>query len=199
MPENFYVALLRRMIAVRQKDHECFRGRINPERTARPARVTIGADWENLAARAAERRVNVPAESAPRGNIRRRLHAGHQPDRFRFEKPRSIQLTEIDQHPCVSREISGGREQSGVPRHTAHVPRRRIVNHAAPGFAVHHFRRRNARQLIRRRQKTRVSHFERAENFLFNKNLQRRPAHPLDDFAEQKKIDVAVFENSAGF
>ena len=186
------------MDAVGEKNPKRLRERVYPERGAGEPRVAIGAKRKNFPARTAVARINVPAQSAPRPDIFRRLHARHQPEGLRFENAHALEPAQVEQHPRVAREVGCRGEQTRVTGHTAHVARRRVMHHSPEDFAVHTFGRGNAREFRGRRQKTGVLHLQRPINFPRDKLVEFRSAHPPHDFAEQEKVDVAVTKRRAG-
>src|SRR5579859_2058203 len=114
--------------------------------------MAIGTDRKDGTARSAVACVDVPPKSAPGGTLRWSLDAGHQLDRFRFEDPNAIELSAIEQHPSVPRQGSGGRKETSVAGHTAHVPRGRVMHDPTIRFATHHLRRGNSREFAGVRQ-----------------------------------------------
>ena len=66
VPQPEHAAVFARMIPVRQEDHERLRERVNPQRRAGPARMPEAAKGKHDTALAGVRRINVPAQPAPR-------------------------------------------------------------------------------------------------------------------------------------
>src|SRR5437762_14287362 len=159
--------------------------------------MAVGAEWKNPAARTAVARIHVPAQAAPRENVVGRLYARHQSHGFRLEKPRALEFAKIEHHSGITREIGRRREQTGVTGDAPHVTSRRIVHLPAEDFAVDPLGGSDAGQFGRRRQVARVRHFQWLINLARDEFVELHATDPLDDFAEKKKIDVAVAERPA--
>ena len=110
----------------------------------------------------------------------------------------------VEQHLAERRQVGRRAEEPRVPGDAAHPARRWIMDHAAQHLQVRSLarpavrrallRRRHARLERRRRQEHRVLHAERLENIPARELVERQPADPANDVAEQEVVDVAVDE-----
>jgi len=91
-------------------------GRIDPDGCSGEAGVAEGADGKQLAAVAGKRRIDVPAQAAQDGLVRRALRLGELPDGERIEQADAIQFAAIDHHLREAGQVVGGGEEAGVFR-----------------------------------------------------------------------------------
>ena len=94
-----------------------------------------------------------------------------------------------------------------VPRDASHAPRGRVVHGApqhdgvrspaGPPAGRARLGGRDTRDTIRTRPERRVAHSERDEQPLRGEDVERHPAHPPDDRAEQEEVEIAVDETLA--
>src|SRR2546430_568635 len=129
--------------------------------------------------RAAITAVDIPAQPAPRGDLVRRLYAGHEPDRFRLEDSHAVKFTQMEQHSRVASQIRRREKQTRMTRHAAHMLRCGIMHDTAPWLTLHNFSRRNAGQLALRRQIACIQHLKGLENLLRYEILERHFAHAM--------------------
>ena len=162
--------------------------------------MAIGADREQVATIAGERRVDIPAEAAQHRLIRGALRRGELLHRERAEQARAVKLALVQHHFAEARQIVRRGKQSRVPRHAAHIARRFVVHHPSqrPAVRAIAFGRRDARDQRRRRLKHGLPHAQRQEDMFARIVGERLPAEPLDQLAQQDEIYVAVDKVHAG-
>ena len=191
------------MQAVTEEYHKGSRAGIDPGRCAGKAGMPEGADGKMAAARAAVHGVNIPAKRAARGPALgvlhiRRLDARPFGDGFFFKHAHAVQFAVVEQHAAEPGEVGRGGEEPGMAGHAAGLASPRVVHRAAQPLAVLKGVGRNAIMLGGWRIVAGVSHFQRAEDFIFAEDIQSLAADAPDDFIEQLEIDVAVNEHRAG-
>src|SRR5258706_11155600 len=81
--------------------------------------------------------------------------------------------------------------------HTAHVPRRGIVNDPAPWLAIYDLSGSDAFQPGLRRKVAGVLHAQRTVNISLYEFLQRHFRDALNDFTRQKEINIAVAQHGS--
>ena len=188
----------RRMHAVGQQDHVRFGIRVHPDGGACESRVAVGADREQLAAITGKRRVDVPAEPAQDRLIGRTLRRGELVDRERAKQTHASQRALVQHHFTEPCQVIGGRKHSRVPCYAAHEARRVIVHHAAQHVPIlQPLGGRYARAQRRRRIEHRLFHAQRSEDAIARVLVERLPAQPVHQLAQQNKIDVAIDETRA--
>ena len=108
-------------------------------------------------------------------------------------------LAAVEHHLREDGEVGRGAEETGMAGDAAQRECVLVVHFALEGIAARgmHFGWRDAPKFGPGRQKTCVGHFQRPIDFAGGKFLERCFADALDDFAEQKKIDIAVAKNGS--
>src|SRR5262249_12397750 len=103
----------------------------DPQRRAGKSGVSVGPDWEEFAAIAGIRRIDIPAKSAEDRLIWRRLRSGELLDCGSAKGLHPISRPMIQHHLREFREIVASSEQSGMACNSAHEPGCFVVDHSA--------------------------------------------------------------------
>ncbi len=190
--------LVHRMEPAGEQDHDGSRLRINPETRAGEARMAEAARAEAPLG-AVVRGVDVPAEPAfLTGGGRAGIE--HQANGLRLQDARAVRRdAAVEKHLSKDREVIGRAEQPGVAGDAAERPGPGIVNHAAqPARRFVPLGRRDVGRRGQRAGKDRPEHRgmhpQRLEERRAREGVERLPADPLDEPAEDHEADVAVDE-----
>ena len=116
------------MNAIGEEHPEGLRGGIDPKADPGKSGVAEGTDREQLAAGLAVIGIDVPAQTAARGQTGRSLRGSHQSNRLRLEDSGTFEDAAVEDHSGEPRQVGSGGEQSGVTGHAAHGLRLGIVN-----------------------------------------------------------------------
>ena len=187
------------MHAVGQQDDVRLARRVDPDGGAGEAGVAVGADGEQVAAIAGERRIDVPAQAAQDRLVGRALRLGELLDGHRAEHAHAVQLAAVEHHLCEARQVVGSGEHSRVAGNAAHIARGGVMHHAAQRRLVFGqlLGGRDARHQRGRRLEHRVLHTERLEDVLARVIRDHLAAQAVHELAQQDEIDVAVDEPRA--
>ena len=183
--------------SVGEEDDESLCDRIDPQARAGEARVSVGsAGGKPAPARAGERRVDVPAESAPAGAVG--LHARHLGDGGRAQNAHAVELSAAEEHPGKTREVGGGGEEPGVTGDTPHGARGGIVDDAAQHRSLDGLGGGDAVELGGGGEEAGVGKAEGQKNFFSRVSVKAEAAGNPHEFTEDDEIDVAVKKRAAG-
>src|ERR1700737_2080502 len=115
------------MHPIGEEDVEGPRRGIDPEESARVPGVAVGADGEEIAARAAVAGIEIESAGPPDGHVWWRLHTSQHTDYLGpKDRPASI-----EEHAAVLRQVMDRREEPRMSRHPAHPAGGRIMHHTA--------------------------------------------------------------------
>ena len=203
-----HVARAVRMHAVRQKDDEHARRRIDPDRRAGEPGVAERAERQQLAAIGRVGRVDVPAEAADVGLARRASPATSSARRSaataRARPPIAPPLSSMRQKIARSAAVLNSPAWPATPPIRRAVgswttPRSIVACGPSQGQpnGVHGSVGAIARRTRRRRLEHRLAHAERPEDPRLHELVERLLATPGDDLGEQEEVDVAVDEPPA--
>ena len=181
---------------------------IDPDRRAREAGVAERADREHFATRRRIGRIDVPPEAAHVRLARRRRRRRHPRDRERRQHAAFVRVAPPLSH--MRANFARSAAVLNTPACPATPPMRRAVgscttprsivmpgpSHGQPK-AVHGCVGAMRGSQCSRRREHRLAHVERREDAFAHEIGERPPAHPRDDFAEQKEVDVAVDKPAA--
>ena len=192
-PERDRVARPVGVVAGRQDDDERVGRRVEPHRRPGPAGVAEGAEREEVAPARRVVRLDVPAEGAQVA-VAEVPDARHRGDAGRREPAAAV----AEERPGVAREVVGGAEEAGVPRHAAEGPGAGVVDLPAEEDAVLLLGRRDPRDgkasPLSDRAELRLGHPERVEDRPPRVDVERLPGHRADQLAEDLVARVGVDE-----
>ncbi len=183
-------ALAVRVQARGEQHEEGVRGRIHPQGRARPARVPVGAQPEEVAPGLAVGGVQVPAQAPALEHRGRRLDAAHHRQGSGPEDGPAV-----EEEARVLRQVGSGGEEPGVAGHAAHAPRGGVVHHAPQHDAV--LVALGGGHVGGVRVEGRMGHAQGPEDLPGREGVQSLPRHAADDLAQEDEVHVAVTELQA--